>query len=487
MFNKQSYMKTTLILLFLFAACFTAFSQWLPDNRLTNFTGNSYMPSNSQRAIVADGLNVHVVWYDAFIGNYLIYYTRSTDGGNTWRPDTNLILTNYEATKPCIAVTGNYLHVAWVDRRIGNDEIYYKYSTNGGVSWGPDTRMTDNVYTSQQPSIDAQGQTVILMRSDNISGSYEIYYRRSTDAGITWGADTRLTNSAGSKLNPAVKIEGSNVYVVWDDGRNGANTEIYFNRSTDNGITWQSDTRLTNFAQPSSNASFSVSGSQLHIAWQDYRDGNAEVYYKNSTDGGTTWSPDMRITNNGSNSWNPSIFAEGPHVHIAWEDNRDGNYEVYYNVSSNNGVTWGADTRLTNAADNSNRPNLTVSGSKVHVVWHDYRDGNFEIYYKQNPAGNTIGIENISSEIPSGYSLSQNYPNPFNPVTNINFSLPTAGFVKLAVYDMLGREVESLVKENLNAGSYNADWDASKYSSGVYYYKIETADFSDIKKMILLK
>lgn len=463
------------------------FSQWQADFRLTNHSGNSYMPSNSQRSIIAEGQNIHVVWYDAFIGNYLIFYRRSTDGGTTWRQDTNLILTNYEATKPTIAVSGNYLHVAWVDRRIGNDEVYYKYSTNGGISWGPDIRMTDNVYNSQQPSIDASGQNVVLMWDDNISGNYEIYYKRSTDAGLTWGADTRLTNFAGSSLNPAVKIQGSNVYAVWDDGRNGANTEIYFNRSTDYGVTWQADTRLTNFAEPSRNASFSVSGNMLHIVWEDYRAGNAEIYYKNSTDGGTTWSSDMRITNNSSNSWHPSVFAVDSHIHIAWEDNRDGNYEIYYNVSSNSGTSWGTDTRLTNAADNSNYPNITVSDSKVHVVWHDYRDGNFEVYYKQNPTGNTIGITNIGSQIPANYSLSQNYPNPFNPATNIKFSIPVNTNVKLAVFDVLGREVERLVNGILKAGIYTADWIASDHPNGIYFYRLVTDDFSEVKKMILLK
>jgi len=98
-----------------------------------------------------------------------------------------------------------------------------------------------------------------------------------------------------------------------------------------------------------------------------------------------------------------------------------------------------------------------------------------------------VGIKNISSEVPKDFSLSQNFPNPFNPTTNIRFALPKAGFVKLAVFDILGREVETLVNEDLIAGSYNADWNASKYSSGVYFYKLETEGFAETKKMVLTK
>ncbi|NOS83663.1 MAG: T9SS type A sorting domain-containing protein [Ignavibacteria bacterium] len=100
---------------------------------------------------------------------------------------------------------------------------------------------------------------------------------------------------------------------------------------------------------------------------------------------------------------------------------------------------------------------------------------------------NPLGIQTVNSEVPGSFSLSQNYPNPFNPTTNIRFTVPQTGFVKLSVFDMLGREVETLVNENLNAGTYNADWNASNYSSGVYFYKIQAGNFSEIKKMILIK
>lgn len=98
-----------------------------------------------------------------------------------------------------------------------------------------------------------------------------------------------------------------------------------------------------------------------------------------------------------------------------------------------------------------------------------------------------IGIHNISIGIPKDFSLGQNYPNPFNPVTNIDFELPVGSKVSLTVYDISGKVVETLVSSVLNAGKYRVDWDASKYSSGVYFYKIETDKFSNIKKMILVK
>jgi hypothetical protein len=97
------------------------------------------------------------------------------------------------------------------------------------------------------------------------------------------------------------------------------------------------------------------------------------------------------------------------------------------------------------------------------------------------------GINVISTKIPTDYTLSQNYPNPFNPITNIKFDIPKASFVKLIVYDLLGRELRTLVNEQLKAGTYKADWDASEFPSGVYFYKLSAGDFTETKKMVLVK
>jgi hypothetical protein len=96
-------------------------------------------------------------------------------------------------------------------------------------------------------------------------------------------------------------------------------------------------------------------------------------------------------------------------------------------------------------------------------------------------------VREVSSTVPQSFSLKQNYPNPFNPSTKIWFEVRNAGLVSLKVYDVLGREVETLVNENLHAGSYETTLDASRLASGVYLYKIQVGTFVETKKMILAK
>jgi hypothetical protein len=101
--------------------------------------------------------------------------------------------------------------------------------------------------------------------------------------------------------------------------------------------------------------------------------------------------------------------------------------------------------------------------------------------------GFVIGISPVSTEIPKQYGLQQNYPNPFNPVTKIKFALPKNGNVVVKIYDAIGREVSTLVNEKLNAGVYSVDWDGANYPSGVYFYQLVSGEYTDTRKMVLVK
>ena len=98
-----------------------------------------------------------------------------------------------------------------------------------------------------------------------------------------------------------------------------------------------------------------------------------------------------------------------------------------------------------------------------------------------------MGISPINSEIPEAYRLEQNYPNPFNPTTSISFAIVKSGLVKLRVYDILGRLVATIIDQNLTPGTYKIDFNASGLTSGIYVYRLETAGFTDSKKMIVVK
>ncbi|MEO8665918.1 MAG: exo-alpha-sialidase [Ignavibacteria bacterium] len=403
---------------------FNSFAQWQPDVRLTNAPGNSNTTYNNAWCIASSGDVVHVVWFDQRDGNYEIYHKRSTDGGITWGSDTRLTNASGTSQYPSISVSGQVVHVVWDEDRDGNDEIYYKRSTDGGISWGADTRLTNAFSTSESPSIAVSGSVVHVVWYDLRDLNYEIYYKRSTDGGISWGADTRLTNNSASSWYTSVSVSGSAVHVVWHDNRDG--NEIYYKRSTDEGVSWGADIRLTNAIGESYYSCGAVSGQVIHIVWQDTRNANSEIYYKRSTDGGVSWGADTRLTNDPAASEYPSVSVSGSAVHVVWEDQRN-NAEIYYKLSTDGGLSWGADTRLTNNAGNSFFTSVSVSGSAVHVVWQDNRDGNYEIYYKRDPTGNPMFTLNLTAFIEGFYnSVSNNMISDTARVYLRNASAPYA-------------------------------------------------------------
>jgi hypothetical protein len=109
--------------------------------------------------------------------------------------------------------------------------------------------------------------------------------------------------------------------------------------------------------------------------------------------------------------------------------------------------------------------------------------------YRYNPNASWIitGVTQNGNTVPIEYTLSQNYPNPFNPTTKINFALPKSGLVTLKVYDVLGKEVATLVNSNMSVGSYSFEFNASNLTSGIYFYRLESNGFSEVKKMMLIK
>lgn len=152
-----------------------------------------------------------------------------------------------------------------------------------------------------------------------------------------------------------------------------------------------------------------------------------------------------------------------------------------------------------NAAINSN--SAVTASSKPGLTWHQYQDlptgsgctdlsGGALQTNRPNLAfilNSIIDIKQLGTEIPNKYSLKQNYPNPFNPITKISFDIPNKSYVSLKIYDILGKEIKTLVGEEKSAGKYIVDFDASFLSSGVYFYKLESGTFFETKRMIILK
>jgi hypothetical protein len=375
---------------------------WGEDVRLTH-DENASITTVRGRGLAVSENTLHLVWCSsAEVGNSEVYYMKSLNLGESWGEGVRLTNTLGKSHLPIIYTLGPKIYVAWSDERDSNTEIYFKCSTDGGTTWSVDTRLTEDTNSSGIPTLVARGNTVYLAWEDTRTTMFDVYYKRSTDGGLTWGTDTQLTSDAAESGAPSLAIDGEKLHLVYGTNRHGINNwEVYYRNFI--GADWGSEVRLT--SDENGDSRFPVvaaSDSVVHVVWWDDRDdpkdrtgyppieptGNYEVYYKRSTDGGTTWGPDTRLTFDNSLSMDPTIVAAGRDVYVVWSDNRDGNYEIYFKQSNNGGATWSGDVRLTNNPSKSYYPSVAVDGAgNVHVIWTDERDGNREVYYKRGTAG----------------------------------------------------------------------------------------------------
>jgi len=368
--------------LFLFVQ--VAQADWTPAKRLTWTAGNSSIP-----AIAIDpGNAVHVVWRDNTPGNNEIYYKRSTDGGESWQATRRLTWTSGNSTSPDIAAdSGGAVHAVWRDDTPGNNEIYYRISMDGGATWQAAKRLTSTSGDGDCPAIATHSDnTIHLVWRDNKSGDEEIYYKRSTNRGTTWSTAKKLTRSLAWKNAPHIAADsGHKVHIVWYD-LTPDNPEIFYRRSPDGGATWNAAQRVTWNPADSYYPVLSVdSNDDPHVVWEDYTPGNFDIYYKRSTDGGASWNALIRLTWTAGQSRIPSLGMDTDNrVHVVWYDDTPGQPEIYYRRSADGGITWDAVRRLTWTSGSSYDSDMAVdSEDNVHVVWDDNTSGNFEIYYKK--------------------------------------------------------------------------------------------------------
>jgi photosystem II stability/assembly factor-like uncharacterized protein len=325
---------------------------------------------------------------------------------------------------------------------------------------------------------------------------------RTTDYGATWAVvkDSLTIGEFANPLEEDVKTPGTYYY---------ANDAVGFYKSTNNGASFvQISTQQWNIpcdvlAMPDTNVIFignatyalNDSGSVLKstnggIHWIiSKKFATSEIpflscsQFEKNTLYASILSGKLNKSTNLGNEWLPNTLTSAPWALDVCEEDPTvihyGKLDVQSSFSTNNGLSFSP----VNYVSGSFSLNSLIAPERGVILGYFYRG----IYKLKVTYNVTIDIKNISSQIPDRFSLSQNYPNPFNPNTNIRFAIPKSGFVKLTVFNTIGKEVKNLVYENLYSGEYEVNLDGSGLNSGVYFYKLETENFTETKKMVLIK
>lgn len=367
-------------------------------------------------------------------GNWICGYSgtvlRTTNGGTNW---LNVSGNGIPNTVSLVTIAGIDVNTAVTAGYIGSDTYVYRTS-NAGANW-------IQVFVQTGGFIDAVDMTNTpngFMAGDPVGGRWSLW--KTTNNGVSWDSTGLYLPQAGAEAgwNNAMYCYQNKIWL----GTN--NSRIYY--SSNNGTNWTTQS----------------TGSEVnsYAVWF--------LYDSDGLMGGAT----MWITTNGGGSWNSQTAAGTGNIGgitgcQSPVDNNSFLQQTWY-VRSDNKIYFspggpGWSTGYTAPAGTYNYIKSILAGASVTLIAVRNNGGISYIHFILS------GIQSISNDIPNSFSLSQNYPNPFNPTTNIKFDIPKSGFVKLSIFNGLGQEVATLVNSELKAGTYNADWNASDYPSGIYF------------------
>jgi photosystem II stability/assembly factor-like uncharacterized protein len=367
------------------------------------------------------------------------YVTRTTNGGATW------VASTHDSLNPFSSIAAVSADTAW----IASMGAIYR-TTNGGVNWTQQSTTSGNTLVVR--FFDSNNGICI---GDGTGGNAAI--NTTMNGGSAWipvpSSDIPLLQSEGFIPDNAF-VRNSTIWVPTNGG------SLF--KSTDRGHTWSATRNVV-----------SVGGS--YCAFRDSLNGllsgSLAATVKRTTDGGATWDTTESkpgVISTLFMSYIPGTIGSfmiaagtthGPFTGSAYTDD--------------NGATW-------TIVDQALHGKAAFVSPSVGWSW-----GGADTIYKWT--GLRVSVIEESSQLPNHFELRQNYPNPFNPSTTIGFQITDFGQVILKVFDALGREVRTLVSEELKAGSYDKTFDATGLSSGVYYYRLQSAGQVSSKRLLLLR
>ncbi|HMQ69788.1 MAG TPA: YCF48-related protein [Ignavibacteria bacterium] len=359
-------------------------------------------------------------------------FLKSTDGGSNWVKGNSF--------------TTKFLNTAFLI----NENIYYAAGDSGAIF-----RTSDGgIHWSDQTNYKKYDIQSIYFTDENngmVAGGYQdgerAFIYKTTNAGVNW---FEAYDSLGlGKLNSLTFV---NVFSGYCAGNNGN-----ILRTFDGGYSWESENIF--------------SGNLYSVSFRDTKNGlisgETGMIFK-TTNGGTDW--DYMISGFYSDIYSVKYLSEDMAV--------AGGQEGTILISRNDGINWQKEFRITKSDIHSVEFNfdnkIFAAGEYGTIIYSDIKEPTL------------LASANKNTEIPEA-TLSANYPNPFNPTTTIKFDIRTPAFTKLTIFDVLGREIQTLVNEELKTGSYSLVFDGSEFNSGVYFYRLTSGDFTETKRMLMVK
>ena len=332
----------------------------------------------------------------------------------------------------------------------------------------------------------------LIFSSANLFAATPNGVYHSTDNGLSWIFPTKTfeasalavsdTNLFAGSYNEGVFLSRNNG-MSWNAVNSGLNPHVYSLAVLDTNLL----AGVIGSLPPWGVFLSTTNGAQWSDTWTEVNEGMGYPVYSlaianNNIFAGTENGGVFISANNGT-SWNAAnnglierdLYYLASYKQYIFAGSSEYGYGVF--VSTDNGYSWTnvglTQTHISSLAVNDK---YLFAGTESGIIW-------------KRPLSDMIptSVENIENNVPTMFSLEQNYPNPYNPTTTIKYSVPRSCFVTIKIYDLLGKEISSIINENKSAGNYSVQYTAGKLANGVYFYRMHAGDFNETKKMLLIK
>jgi hypothetical protein len=359
---------------------------------VSDTSGTSFNPRIAVDAHAA----INVVWEDDSPGNLDVFFSRSTDGGTTFSSPIDLSADAADSANPQVATdaAGN-IFVVWENDTAGALGILFSRSIDGGLTFSAPVFLSANMGGSVSPQmlVDLVGNINVVWEDDSV-GAADISYSRSANSGISFSIPKSLSRNVGSSVNAQIAVDlVGNINVVWENNSPG-NFDVFYSRSADNGTTFSIPKSLSNELGDSRNPQIAVDSSgSVNVLWADNipPNFNTDVFFVRSNDGGVTFSAVQNLSNNVGISANPWLTVDaGGNVNVTWEDSTPGNRDIFFAQSTGGGATFSAAQNLSNDLGLSSFAQIAADkNANLNVVWQDAAPGVSQIFFSRFSSGKT--------------------------------------------------------------------------------------------------